>query len=94
MNDIGRMQQDRADAAGRTRQVEMRSDAGGVQAGWSSARGVQQNSASSGRSPVPAMLGIGRPFQCLLAKFVKLRQVLILALDLSSSPLTNSKGVR
>jgi len=37
-------------------------------------------------------MGIGRPFQCLLANFVKLRQVLILALDISSGPLTNFKG--
>src|SRR5277367_4212307 len=37
-------------------------------------------------------MGIGRPFQCLPANFVKLRQVLILALDLSSGPLTNFKG--
>jgi hypothetical protein len=36
-------------------------------------------------------MGIGRPFQCLLANFVKLRQVLILALDFSSGPLTNFK---
>ena len=28
-------------------------------------------------------------FQCLLANFVRLRQVLILALDFSSGPLTN-----
>jgi len=37
-------------------------------------------------------MGIGRPFQCLPANFVKLRQVLILALDFSSGPLTNFKG--
>src|SRR5277367_4090691 len=35
---------------------------------------------------------IGRLFQCLLANFVRLRQVLILALDFSSGPLTNFKG--
>ena len=33
-----------------------------------------------------------RLFQCLLANFVRLRQVLILALDFSSGPLTNFKG--
>src|SRR5271155_1665912 len=37
-------------------------------------------------------MGIGRPFRCLPANFVKLRQVLILALDFSSGPLTNFKG--
>src|SRR2546423_452052 len=37
-------------------------------------------------------MGIGRLFQCLLANFVGLRQVLILALDFSSGPLTNFKG--
>src|SRR5579859_3971820 len=37
-------------------------------------------------------MGIGRLFQCLLANFVRLRQVLILALDFSSGPLTNFKG--
>ena len=36
-------------------------------------------------------MGIGRLFQCLLANFVRLRQVLILALDFSSGPLTNFK---
>jgi hypothetical protein len=37
-------------------------------------------------------MGIGRLFQCLLANFVRLRQVLILALDFSSAPLTNFEG--
>jgi hypothetical protein len=37
-------------------------------------------------------MGIGRLFQCLLANLVRLRQVLILALDFSSGPLTNFKG--
>ena len=39
-------------------------------------------------------MGIGRLFQCLLANFVRLRQVLILAPDFSSGLLTNFKGDR
>jgi hypothetical protein len=40
------------------------------------------------------LMGIGRPFQCLLADFVRLRQALILALDFSSGPLTNFYTLR